>query len=211
MLGEYKRSSKITLIANPHYREVTYTPAGPIPAESQRITDALKGKRLPVPGRIEINVIEEGQAAWLAFLNGELDMLERLPSDFIEQAIVGGKLKPELAAKGIQHEILLRPNTWWTYFNMDDPVVGGYTPEKIALRRAIGMAYDQAEGIRILLKGRAVPAYGPVPPTSPVTTRSRRRMRSCSILHLHARSSTVLDTRTAMATAFAKRRTASRS
>jgi len=164
MLGEYKRSSKITLIANPHYREVTYTPAGPIPAESQRIADALKGKRLPVPGRIEINVIEEGQAAWLAFLNGELDMLERLPSDFIEQAIVGGKLKPELAAKGIQHEILLRPNTWWTYFNMDDPVVGGYTPEKIALRRAIGMAYDQAEGIRILLKGRAVPAYGPVPP-----------------------------------------------
>ena len=164
MLGEYKRSSKITLIANPHYREVTYTPAGPIPAESQQIAAALKGKRIPVPGRIEINVIEEGQAEWLAFLNGELDMLERLPSEFIEQAIVGGKLKPELARKGIQHEILLRPNTWWTYFNMDDPVVGGYTPEKIALRRAVGMAYDQTEGIRILLKGRAVPAYGPIPP-----------------------------------------------
>ena len=164
MLGEYKRSSKITLIANPHYREVTYTPAGPIPAESQQIAAALKGKRLPLPASIEINVIEEGQAEWLAFLNGELDMLERLPSEFIEQAIVGGKLKPELAAKGVQHDILLRPNTWWTYFNMDDPVVGGYTPEKIALRRAIGMAYDQAEGIRILLKGRAVPAYGPIPP-----------------------------------------------
>src|SRR4029434_8981316 len=65
MLGEYKRSSKITLIANPHYREVTYAPAGPIPAESQRIADALKGKRLPVPGRIEINVIEEGTASVL--------------------------------------------------------------------------------------------------------------------------------------------------
>ena len=51
-----------TLIANPHYREVTYTPAGPIPAESQQIAAALKGKRIPVPGRIEINVIEEGQA-----------------------------------------------------------------------------------------------------------------------------------------------------
>ena len=88
-------------------------------------------------------MIEEGQAQWLAFLNREVDMLERLPADFIEQAIVDGKLKPELAAKGIQHEILLRPNTWWTYFNMEDPVVGGYTPEKIALRRAIGMAYDQ--------------------------------------------------------------------
>jgi ABC-type transport system substrate-binding protein len=47
---------------------------------------------------------------------------------------------------------------------MQDPVVGGYTPEKIALRRAIGMAYDQDEAIRVLLKGRAVPAYGPIPP-----------------------------------------------
>ncbi|MEO8676713.1 MAG: ABC transporter substrate-binding protein [Casimicrobiaceae bacterium] len=164
MLGEYKRSSKITLVANPGYREVTYTPAGPIPRESEPIAAALKGKRLPIPGRIEINVIEEGQAQWLAFLNRELEMLERLPADFIDQAIVNGRLKPELAAKGIQHEILLRPNTWWSYFNMDDPVVGGYTPDKIALRRAIGMAYDNDEGIRVLLKGRAVPAKGPIPP-----------------------------------------------
>jgi ABC-type transport system substrate-binding protein len=164
MLGEYKRSSKITLVANPAYREVTYTPAGPIPADSQPIAAALKGKRLPIPGRIEINVIEEGQAQWLAFLNREVDMLERLPADFVDQAIVGGKLKPDLVAKRVQHEILLRPNTWWTYFNMDDPLVGGYTPEKIALRRAIGMAFDEAEFIRVLLKGRAVPALGPIPP-----------------------------------------------
>jgi len=47
---------------------------------------------------------------------------------------------------------------------MEDPVVGGYTPEKIALRRAVGMAYDQNEAIRVLLKGRAVPANGPIPP-----------------------------------------------
>ena len=164
MLGEYKRSAKITLVANPGYREVTYTPAGPIPPESQPIAAALKGKRLPIPGRVEINVIEEGQAEWLAFLNREVDMLERLPAEFVDQAIVNGKLKPDLAAKGIQHEVLVRPNTWWTYFNMDDPVVGGYTPEKIALRRAMGMAYDQADAIRVVLKGRAVPANGPIPP-----------------------------------------------
>jgi ABC-type transport system substrate-binding protein len=167
MLGEYKRSSRIVLVANPGYREVTYTPAGPIPRESLAIANALKGKRLPLPGRIEISVMEEGQARWLAFLNREIDILERFPPDFIEQALTGGTLKPELAAKGIQHEILLRPNTWWTYFNMDDPVVGGYTPEKIALRRAIGMGYDQNEAIRVLLKGRAMPAKSPIPPDIP--------------------------------------------
>jgi ABC-type transport system substrate-binding protein len=47
---------------------------------------------------------------------------------------------------------------------MENPVVGGYTPEKIALRRAIGMAYDQNEAIRVLQKGRAVPAASPIPP-----------------------------------------------
>ena len=47
---------------------------------------------------------------------------------------------------------------------MEDPVVGGYTLEKIALRRAIAMGYDNAEAIRVLLKGRAAPAYGPIPP-----------------------------------------------
>ena len=47
---------------------------------------------------------------------------------------------------------------------MEDPVVGGYTPDKIALRRAIGMAYDQQDAIRVVLKGRAVPAKSPIPP-----------------------------------------------
>src|SRR6185369_17179485 len=78
MLGEYKRSSKIILVKNPGYREVTYTPAGPIPPESRPIAAALKGKRLPIPARIDITVIEEGQAQWLAFLNREVDMLERI-------------------------------------------------------------------------------------------------------------------------------------
>ena len=163
-LGEYKRSSKIVLIANPGFREWKYAPAGSIPPESEPIAAALKGKRLPLVGRIEISIIEEGQAQWLAFLNRELDVLERLPSEFVDQALVEGKLRPDLAAKGIKHELLLRPNTWWTYFNMEDPLLGGYTPEKIALRRAISMGYDVNEYIRVILKGRAVPAKSPVPP-----------------------------------------------
>ncbi len=164
MLGEYKRSSKIVLVANPGYRETTYVPAGPVPAEAQEIAAALKGRKLPLAGRIEVSVIEEGQSTWLAFANRELDLLERLPPEFVDQALTGGKLKPELAAKGVQHRTLLRPNTWWTYFNMEDPIVGGYTPEKIALRRAIGMGYDVGEYIRVILKGRAIPATSPVPP-----------------------------------------------
>jgi len=164
MLGEYKRSAKIVLVANPGYRHSTYVPAGPIPPEAQPVAAALKGKKLPLAGRIEANVIEEGQAQWLAFLNRELDLLERLPPDFVDEALADGKLRPNLAAKGIRLEILQRPNTRWIYFNMEDPVAGGYTPEKIALRRAISMAHDEKEFIRVLLKGRAAAAQSPIPP-----------------------------------------------
>lgn len=164
MLGEYRRSTRIVLVANPDFRKTTYTPAGPIPPASQPVAAALEGKRLPLAGRIEISVIEEGQARWLAFFNGEVDVLDSIPVDFVDQALDDGKLKPALAARGIVHDILIRPNSYWTYFNMKDPVVGGYTPAKIALRRAIAMGYDVGTLIRVLLKGRAIPANGPIPP-----------------------------------------------
>jgi ABC-type transport system substrate-binding protein len=162
-LGEYKRSSKIELVANPGFRPVTYAPTGPVPPALQPVATALKGKRLPLTPRIEISVVEEAQGRWLGFVNGEMDIITTVPSTLSERAIVDGKLKPELAAKGIRHQALVRANTAYTYFNMEDPVVGGYTPEKIALRRAIGMGYDIKEVLR-LVNGRAVPAKGPIPP-----------------------------------------------
>ena len=164
LLGEYQRSTRIVLTANPGFRASTYVPAGPVPAEAIPIAAALKGRKLPLVGRIQITVIEEAQARWLAFANRELDLLERIPPEFVDTALANGTLRPDLAAKGIRHETLLRPNTRWTYFNMEDPTVGGYTQEKIALRRAISMGYDVGEYIRVVLKGRAVAAASPIPP-----------------------------------------------
>jgi len=164
MLGQYKRSSRIELLANPGFREFRYVPAGPVPPAAQHVAAALKSKRLPLLSRIDISVIEEGQGRWLAFLNREVDYLNLLPPNLTDQALVGGKLKPDLAAKGILHQELVRPNVVYTYFNMEDPVVGGYAPERIALRRALGMAYNNDEAIRVLYAGRALPANGPIPP-----------------------------------------------
>ena len=164
-LGDYRRSTRIVLEANPDFRDTTYEPTGPIPASSAPFAQALKGRRLPLVGRVEVSIIEENQARMLAFLDRQIDLLEIVPVDFIDQVLdASGKLLPALAAKGIGHDVLLRPNAWWNYFNMEDPVVGGYTPDKIALRRAIAMGYDNATGIRVLLKGRGTPANGPIPP-----------------------------------------------
>ena len=76
MLGEYRRSARIVLVANPGFRESYYAPAGPIPAASEPVAAALAGKRLPLAGRIEVTIMEEGQARWLAFLRHEIDFLD---------------------------------------------------------------------------------------------------------------------------------------
>ena len=164
LLKEYKRSSRIVLEANPQFRKFVFDEPAPANKADAAIARALKGRVLPAIGRIEISVIEEQQPRWLAFLKREVDYLQPFPLGFVGELLDNGKLKPALAAKGIYHELLLRPNTWWAYFNMEDPVVGGYTPEKIALRRAIGMAFNTGEFIRVLFMGRAVPAQGPIPP-----------------------------------------------
>jgi oligopeptide transport system substrate-binding protein len=164
LLREYQRSNRIVLEAYPGFRKTVFDESVPSNRDDAAIARLLRGKQLPAIGRIEIAVIEEQQPRWLAFLKREVDYLQPFPLDFVGELLDNGKLKPELAAKGIQHQLLLRPNSWWAYFNMEDPIVGGYTPEKIALRRAIGMGFNVDEFIRVLFRGRAVPAQGPIPP-----------------------------------------------
>ncbi len=163
-LVEYKRSSRIVLEANAGYRgEVFAEQPSDDPADTA-IARHLAGKTLPLIGRIEISVIVEEQSRWLAFLNRQLDYMQQLPPSFADQALQDGKLRPEFAARAIRQEVLVRPNTWWNYFNMEDPVVGGYTPDKIALRRAMSMGFNTEEFIRVIFHGRALAAQSPLPP-----------------------------------------------
>jgi oligopeptide transport system substrate-binding protein len=163
-LVEYKRSSRIVLEANPGYRDEIFAERAPDDPADAAIARYLAGKALPLIGRIEISVIVEEQSRWLAFLDRQLDYMQQLPPSFADKALVDGRLRPDIAARGIRQEVLVRPNTWWNYFNMEDPVVGGYTPDKVALRRAVGMGFNTDEFIRVIFYGRALPAQSPLPP-----------------------------------------------
>ena len=55
-----------------------------------------------------------------------------------------------------------RADVSMSYFAMENPVVGGYTPEKVALRRAIALAVDVEEEIRLVRRGQAIPAQSPI-------------------------------------------------
>jgi ABC-type transport system substrate-binding protein len=47
---------------------------------------------------------------------------------------------------------------------MEHPVVGGVEPHKVALRRAISLAVDVEREIRLVRRGQAIPAQGPIAP-----------------------------------------------
>ena len=68
--------------------------------------------------------------------------------------------RPDTALRVVGLErVPLADMTYW-FFNMDDPVVGGYTPDKVALRRALSLVYDAGEEVRLPRRVQAVAAQG---------------------------------------------------
>ena len=149
-IGTWKHSDQISLLANRDFRPMEF-----------------QGKRLPLLDRIDIKIMEEYQSRMLGFLNGEFDFLEQLPESMKEMVLTGDAkptLKPELARKGMVLTPFPVLQTYYMWMNMDDPLIGGYSKEKVALRRAIALGYNSAEDIAQMKKGLALPAVTPLPP-----------------------------------------------
>lgn len=169
LLKEWKPGTKIVLEANPHYRKDVFSfAAGKDPLDAG-IVKAMKGKTIPVCGRVEVNIIEEEQPTWLAFLNKQLD-IAGIPQVALMEALdidprnpSKAVLKPKYAQAGIQLQRSKLLETIFTFFNMKDPVVGGNSKEKIALRRAIAMAFPRSETIAAIRRGQAVPVNYIIP------------------------------------------------
>jgi ABC-type transport system substrate-binding protein len=164
-LAEWRRSSRVVLDRNPNYRDVRYAEVAPPDASDKLKAEvaALQGRKLPLVDRVEIDIIEEAQPRWLSFLRGEADVIEEVPIDFAGVALPGNKLAPNLAKQGITMTRYPRADIALSYFNMEDPVVGGYTPERVALRRAINLAVDLDKEIRLVRRGQALKSQSPVP------------------------------------------------
>ena len=166
-LVEWRRSQKIVLEANPDFRDMRFpTPPPGSPSEDVELAKGLAGRRLPLVPRVEVSVIEESQPRLLAFRSAALDYVD-VPSSLAQTVLDGAKLKPDLASKGVKLHRQVEPSLGFYFFNMDDAVVGGYTPEKIALRRAIVMSQDRNERIRVLSNGQAELATQMIPPPVP--------------------------------------------
>lgn len=163
MLKEWKRSSKIVLEANPDFREEIFQVDAKNYPGDEAIVHALNGKKLPNIGRVEVVIVEEPQPRWLSFLNRDHDYLAETPEEFVTQAVPGGQVAPHLGRLGIYRVTEEEAHLRYTSFNMEHPITGGYTPEKVALRRAIGLAYNTDEELRIIRKDQAIRTESPFP------------------------------------------------
>ncbi|MBL0086678.1 MAG: bicyclomycin resistance protein [Ideonella sp.] len=192
-LKSWRRSSEIVLERNPGYRERHYEDeAHPAPGDAagQALLARFKGRRLPMVDEVVVSIIEENQPRWLSFLNGQHDFMERLPEEFTSVALPGGKVAPNLARRGVQAVSTVGPESWFTVYNMEDPVIGGYTPEKVALRRAIGLALDLPGEIAVVRRGQAIPAQSMA---SPHTTGYDPNFKSDTTVYDPARAKALLD------------------
>ncbi len=164
-LKEWRRSSLIALEKNPNYRDEFYNEEAPADDPlAQAALAKLKGRKLPMIDRVEISVIEQPQPRWLSFINREMDLVWQVPEDFTNIAIPNNQVAPNLARQGVYQVRYQRNDASMSYFGMENPVVGGYTPARVALRRAISLAVNVEEEIRVVRRGQAIPAQSVVAP-----------------------------------------------
>jgi len=169
-LKRYVRSSKIVLEANPRYRGKTWDFAAGDEAGDREIVAQMKGKQLPLIGTVEISIMEETQSRWLAFERGETDIEYQLWEVAPKYMTADGKLRPEFAKRGIKLDRSVDPEIIYMHFNTQEKIgnepnpLGGFSKEKIALRRAIAMAYRIDDQLRVIRQGQAVKAEYPIPP-----------------------------------------------
>jgi ABC-type transport system substrate-binding protein len=163
MLQTYVPRSKIVLVANPEYRGFTWDFKPSSDAIDKQIVKDMQGKRMPQVGKVEINIIEEEQSRWLAFQGKQIDF-DKMPQLAAPTVLDGDKLKPEYAEQGIQLQRVVDAGVTYTVMNYKDPTIGGNSLDRIALRRAITMVYDNKQEVSILRNGQATKLEMFIPP-----------------------------------------------
>ncbi len=160
-LREWKRGSRLVLEANPNYRKLVFPPSDD-PAQAA-LEKTMHGKTLPQIGVIEVAFIEEDITRLLEFERGALDVVV-LRAEIAARLLADNKLRPEYVARGIVRHVFTEPYFFGMYFNIADPVIGGMQNDRVALRRAMALAFDRKALIDVVYAGQALPANQLVPP-----------------------------------------------
>ncbi len=152
----------MVLRRNPHYHQ-TFDPAIHLAAGEK--VRAKKGDPLPLVDRVEVTMFTEDNPMWLEFMSGNLDWAQ-IPAEnlagVVHKRTKRNKRRPRKAGMTLYPVPLL--DFIFRGFNMEDPLLGGYTDEKRKLRRAISLALDMGEFNDTFYNGLNLVYDGPIPP-----------------------------------------------
>lgn len=152
---------RLTLVRSPTFRPWRWDDLLTERSRASAARRALSGRSLPGLDRIEFAIVPESASELMALRRGELDLIHVFAPELV---LRNGVLKAELAREGLRLVREAMPITLLLYFSMKDPDLGGVTRERIALRRAIQMAVDDDERIRLFSGGQATMRHQLVPP-----------------------------------------------
>jgi ABC-type transport system substrate-binding protein len=163
VMTEHVKKQRITLEVNPN-RPVERYPADGEPGDREAglLDDA--GRQLPLVERVVFNILREGVTGWNLFLQGYQDVWGVTQENYQQVMTQAGQLSPEMRDRKIRLDRATDPNIYYMAFNMRDPLVGGYTPEKRKLRQAISLAVDSQEFIDLFSQGNGTQAQSIIPP-----------------------------------------------
>ncbi|MHC4490582.1 MAG: ABC transporter substrate-binding protein [Planctomycetota bacterium] len=161
---DWVRGKSLTLHRNPMYREAYYPTEGEEGDEAAGLTQAA-GERIPFLDRIDMTFFVNQQPKWLEFRVGNQDYVT-VPAENFRDAFVKRtrRLRSSYRKKGIRGVSVPLLDFIFRGFNMEDPLVGGYTEKKRALRRAMHLAVDIHEFNDTFYNNICVVYDGPIPP-----------------------------------------------
>lgn len=166
MLSENDPNRRMVLTKNPNFHGERYPSVGD-PGDREKGLLADAGKPLPFIDRIVFTLEKESIPYWNKFLQGYYDA-SGIGSDSFGEAIRIDRdgdphLTETMQNRGMQLRTVVAPGIYFMGFNMQDPLVGGYSEKARALRQAISIAIDYESFIAIFLNGRGIAAQDPIP------------------------------------------------
>lgn len=163
MLTDYTPKRQIVLESNPNRRDERYPSEGEPGDRAAGLLDDA-GQKLPLVDKVVLSVVREGVTGWNLFLQGYLDSWGVTQENYSQVISRQGQLSEEMKQKGVRLRKSVGIDISYFGFNMNDPVVGGYTPQKRKLRQAISLTIDAQAILDLMDQGNGKTADFIIPP-----------------------------------------------
>jgi len=186
---EFNRESRIVMVRNENWwgmgdiavTDVTRFPSAPGSPENVELgiwSEEIAGRMLAKIDRVEWFLERESLSRFNKFLQGYYDG-SAIPLESFDKVIQNDELTPEMEEKGIRLVKDFGLDIFYIGFNMQDDVIGApvkFKDPKLEanreveldrrrkLRRAMSLAIDSGEYIRIFSNDLGVQAQSPLPP-----------------------------------------------